>query len=121
MGPFASNFRMQVRSFEVAEADAPEARRLLEVRAQKMTSRREFVQLATRTTAAAMLASSRGTATEQKEPQRPTPRSGLPLLNLQQRFLVLRFAMFVHFNMAPFHHPESADPPTPPTPFPPPA
>src|SRR6267154_4526602 len=35
MGRLASNFRLPVASFEVAEADAPEARRLLEVRASK--------------------------------------------------------------------------------------
>src|SRR5260370_33986431 len=64
-----------------------------------MTSRREFFQLATRTAIAAMLASNHGAATEQNDTQRATPRRGLPLPDLQQRFVDLRFGMFVHFNM----------------------
>jgi alpha-L-fucosidase len=86
---------------------------LLEVRASKMTSRREFFQLATRTATAAMLASHYGAAMEREETQRATPRRGLPLLDLQQRFVDLRFGMFLHFNMATFQDREWGDPTTP--------
>ena len=67
-----------------------------------MTSRREFFQLATRTATAAMLAFNYGTSTERKDTPRAAARRGLPLLDLQQRFVDLRFGMFVHFNMATF-------------------
>jgi uncharacterized membrane protein len=58
-----------------------------------MTSRREFFQLATRTAIAAMLASNQGAATEQNDTQRATQRRGLPLPDLQQRFVDLRFGL----------------------------
>ena len=94
----------------MAEADTPEARILLEVHASKMTSRREFFQLATQTATAAMLASNYGASTERKDTQRATLRRGVPLLDLQQRFVDLRFGMFVHFNMATFQDREWGDP-----------
>src|SRR5579864_4611997 len=78
-----------------------------------MTSRREFFQLATRTAIAAMLASNHGAATEQNDTQRATRRRGLPLHDLQQRFVDLRFGMFVHFNMATFQNREWGDPTSP--------
>ena len=78
-----------------------------------MTSRREFVQLATRTATAAMLASAYDAAAEQKGTERATLRRGLPLLDLQQRFVDLRFGMFVHFNMATFPDREWGDPTSP--------
>ena len=78
-----------------------------------MTSRREFFQLATRTAIAAMLASNHGAATEQNDTQHATPRRGLPLPDLQQRFVDLRFGMFVHFNMATFQDREWGDPTSP--------
>src|ERR1700676_4527852 len=78
-----------------------------------MTSRREFFQLATRTAIAAMLASNHGAAVEQNDTQRATPRRGLPLSDLQQRFVDLRFGMFVHFNMATFQDREWGDPTSP--------
>src|SRR5260370_42499173 len=78
-----------------------------------MTSRREFFQLATQTATAAMLASNCGTSTEWKDMQRVTPRRGLPLLDLQQRFVDLRFGMFLHFNMATFQDREWGDPTSP--------
>jgi alpha-L-fucosidase len=53
---------------------------------------------------------SRRAAAEQKVTQRATPRRGLPLLDLQQRFVDLRFGMFVHFNMATFQDREWGDP-----------
>ena len=67
------------------------------------------MRLATRTATAAMLASTHDAATEQKGMQRATPRRGLPLLDLQQRFVDLRFGMFVHFNMATFQDREWGD------------
>ena len=60
-----------------------------------------------------MLASNHGAATEQKETQRATPRRGLQLLDLQQRFVDLRFGMFLHFNMATFQDREWGDPTSP--------
>ena len=57
-----------------------------------------------------MLAGNRIAAAEQSEAPRATPRRGLPLLNLQQRFVDLRFGMFVHFNMATFQDREWGDP-----------
>jgi alpha-L-fucosidase len=58
-----------------------------------MTSRREFFQLATRTAVAAKLASNHGAAREQNDTQHATPRRGLPLQDLQLRFVDLRFGM----------------------------
>ena len=78
-----------------------------------MTSRREFLQLTAQTATAAMLASNRVAAAEQNDTQRATPRRGLPLLDLQQRFVDLRFGMFVHFNMATFQDREWGDPTSP--------
>lgn len=78
-----------------------------------MTSRREFFQLATRTAIATMLASNHGAATEQNDTQRATLRHGRPLPDLQQRFVDLRFGMFVHFNMATFQDREWGDPTSP--------
>src|SRR5580704_18973269 len=78
-----------------------------------MTSRREFFQLATRTAVAAMLASKHGAAAEQNDAQPATPRRGLSLQDLQQRFVDLRFGMFVHFNMATFQDREWGDPTSP--------
>jgi alpha-L-fucosidase len=75
-----------------------------------MTSRREFFQLATRTATAAMLSSNYRTSTERKDTQRAAARRGRPLLDLQQRFVDLRFGMFVHFNMATFQDREWGDP-----------
>jgi len=56
-----------------------------------------------------MLAGNRSAAAEQNEALRVTPRRGLPLLDLQQRFVDLRFGMFVHFNMATFQDREWGD------------
>src|SRR6201987_3360862 len=78
-----------------------------------MTSRREFFQLATRTATAARLPSNYRTSTERKDPQRAAARRGRPLLDLQQRFVDLRFGMFVHFNMATFQDREWGDPTSP--------
>jgi alpha-L-fucosidase len=58
--------------------------------------------MAVQTAAAAMLGDHRLAATVRNEAYRPTARSGRPLLDLQQRFVDLRFGMFLHFNMATF-------------------
>src|SRR5246127_2261337 len=77
------------------------------------TTRREFFRLAAESATATMLASNRIAAAEQNEAPRAKPRRGLPLLNLQQRFVDLRFGMFVHFNMATFQDREWGDPTAP--------
>jgi alpha-L-fucosidase len=43
----------------------------------------------------------------------PMVRRGKPLLDLQQRFIDMRFGMFVHFNMATFQDREWGDPDSP--------
>src|ERR1700752_5025330 len=79
-----------------------------------MTTRREFFRLAAQSATAAMLAGSRSAMAKQNEVRRVTPRRGRPLLDLQQRFVNLRFGMFVHFNMATFQDREWGDPTSPP-------
>jgi alpha-L-fucosidase len=78
-----------------------------------MTTRRGFFQLATQTATAALLIPNQGPAAEQNDTHRATPHSGLPLLDLQQRFVDLRFGMFLHFNMATFQDREWGDPTSP--------
>src|SRR6266581_2566145 len=70
-------------------------------------TRREYLRLAAQTATAAMFAGNQGTAVGQKE---LTGHRGLKLLDLQQRFVDLRFGMFVHFNMATFQDREWGDP-----------
>ena len=82
--------------------------------ASKMKTRREFFQLAAQTATAAMLAANRSAATEQNDIQPAMPRRGQPLPDLQQRFVDLRFGMFLHFNMATFQDREWGDPGSPP-------
>ncbi len=60
-----------------------------------------------------MLAASQGVASEQNEGLTITRPRGRPLLDLQQRFVDLRFGMFVHFNMATFQDREWGDPTAP--------
>jgi alpha-L-fucosidase len=79
-----------------------------------MTTRREFFRLAAQSATAAILASNHSAAAEQNDVHRVTPRRGRPLLDLQQRFVDLRFGMFVHFNMATFQDREWGDPTSPP-------
>jgi alpha-L-fucosidase len=57
-----------------------------------------------------MLGSHRVTAAVLNEAQRARMRPGRPLLGLQQRFVDLRFGMFLHFNMATFQDREWGDP-----------
>jgi alpha-L-fucosidase len=62
----------------------------------------------------AMLAEESQTAASISEsPSKSPVRRGKPLLELQQKFLDLRFGMFVHFNMATFQDREWGDPTSP--------
>src|SRR5713226_10001155 len=79
-----------------------------------MMTRREFFRLAAQSATAAMLARNHSAAAERNEANRVTPRRGRQLLDLQQRFVDLRFGMFVHFNMATFQDREWGDPTSPP-------
>jgi alpha-L-fucosidase len=82
-----------------------------------MTTRREFLRLAGQTATAAILDGNHGVAAEQNEAHRATSLRGRALLDLQQRFVDLRFGMFVHFNMATFQDREWGDPTSPPNLF----
>lgn len=73
-----------------------------------MTTRREFFKLAGQVTTAAILPDHGATIPDQVPP--PTRRRDSPLLALQQRFVDLRFGMFLHFNMATFQDREWGDP-----------
>ena len=57
-----------------------------------------------------MLCGHRGAAATPNPAHRATPRRGQTLLDLQQRFVDLRFGMFLHFNMATFQDREWGDP-----------
>ncbi len=80
----------------------------------KMPTRREFFRRAAQSATAAVIASSYSCAATQSTTHRVTPGGGKPLLELQQRFVDLRFGMFVHFNMATFQDREWGDPTSPP-------
>jgi alpha-L-fucosidase len=75
-----------------------------------MTTRRDFFRLAAKTATAGMLAGNQGVGAKQSEGLTEKRRRGRPLLDLQQRFVDLRFGMFVHFNMATFQDREWGDP-----------
>src|ERR1700757_273349 len=77
-----------------------------------MTTRRELLRLAAQTATSTVLAGHWGAA--QSLAHGTTARRGLPLLDLQQRFVDLRFGMFLHFNMATFQDREWGDPTSPP-------
>jgi len=79
-----------------------------------MTTRREIFQLAAQSAGAALLPGSQGAAVEQNEAHPASPRRGRPLFDLQQRFVDLRFGMFLRFNMATFQDREWGDPTSPP-------
>lgn len=66
--------------------------------------------MAAQTATAAMLGSHCVTAAEENDAYGTTVRRGRPLLELQQRFVDLRFGMFLHFNMATFQDREWGDP-----------
>jgi alpha-L-fucosidase len=78
-----------------------------------MTTRRDFFRLVAQTATATMLAGNHDVAAEQTERVAVTRSRGTPLLDLQQRFVDLRFGMFVHFNMATFQDREWGDPAAP--------
>src|ERR1700678_2047859 len=90
---------------------------------EQMKTRREFLQLAAAGTAAVLPAARGHDAIQQgqerndrdrKDQDRaPSRLNGRPLLELQQRFVDLRFGMFVHFNMATFQDREWGDPTSP--------
>ena len=81
-----------------------------------MTTRRQLLQWVGKTATASMLFAHRGSAAAQNEASRVTPRRGRQLLELQQRFVDLRFGMFLHFNMATFQDREWGDPSSSPDP-----
>lgn len=73
-----------------------------------MKTRRDFCRWVAEAGALAMMPS---TAIHAEQPQSAAPsvRRDVPLLELQQKFLDLRFGMFVHFNMATFQDLEWGD------------
>jgi alpha-L-fucosidase len=73
--------------------------------------------MAAQTASAALLSSHYGNASTPKEADGVMPRRDRPLLDLQQRFVDLRFGMFLHFNMATFQDREWGDPTSPPNLF----
>ncbi len=75
-----------------------------------MATRREVLRLAAQTATAAMLGNHRVSAAVVKEAQRAIAQPGPTLLDLQQRFVDLRFGMFLHFNMATYQDREWGDP-----------
>jgi alpha-L-fucosidase len=75
-----------------------------------MKTRRDFCRWVAEAGALAMMPTG---ALRAEEMQAPSLRHGRPLLELQQRFLDLRFGMFVHFNMATFQDREWGDPTSP--------
>jgi alpha-L-fucosidase len=78
-----------------------------------MTTRRELLRWAAQSATATLLAGRGGAAAAQDHARPTTARGGLPLLALQQRFVDLRFGMFLHFNMATFQDREWGDPTSP--------
>jgi alpha-L-fucosidase len=73
--------------------------------------------MAAQTASAALLSSHYCNASTPKEADGIMPRRDRPLLDLQQRFVDLRFGMFLHFNMATFQDREWGDPTSPPNLF----
>ena len=76
-----------------------------------MTTRRSFLRLAGETATLALI-SGQSVSAEQKQSLVETRniRRAIPLLDLQQRFVDLRFGMFLHFNMATYQDREWGDP-----------
>jgi alpha-L-fucosidase len=76
----------------------------------KMTTRRDLLQLVGKTASASVLLGHRDVPAAQSETRHTTPSRGRQLLDLLQRFVDLRFGMFLHFNMATFQDREWGDP-----------
>lgn len=77
-----------------------------------MTTRRDFFRLAAEAAAITMIpGSAHAIEPDPHKPASTAPaQKGRPLLELQQRFVDLRFGMFLHFNMATFQDREWGDP-----------
>jgi alpha-L-fucosidase len=76
-----------------------------------MKSRREFLQLAGGAAVSAAVTSSNQLTAQRSKPALRSPLQKSPnMLELQQRFVDLRFGMFLHFNMATFQDREWGDP-----------
>ncbi len=79
-----------------------------------MTTRRELLRFAAQAATATVLTDHGASATAENRVQSTPARRDRPLLELQQRFVDLRFGMFLHFNMATFQDREWGDPTSPP-------
>jgi len=79
-----------------------------------MATRREFFRRAAQSATAAVIAGNYTAAPTQSITHRAAPVGGGQLLERQQRFVDLRFGMFLHFNMATFQDREWGDPTSPP-------
>ena len=75
-----------------------------------MTTRRQLLQMVGKSATAAILLDYCDTVEAQQEAPRVRLRRGRQLLELQQKFVDLRFGMFLHFNMATFQDREWGDP-----------
>src|ERR1700735_2223412 len=76
-----------------------------------MTTRRSFLRLAGETATLAFISGQPVAAEDNQSPLKTRDaKRATPLLDLQQRFVDLRFGMFVHFNMATFQDREWGDP-----------
>jgi len=75
-----------------------------------MATRRELLQLIGKSATATMLFGHHGAAAAQNEGRRAASQPGRQFLELQQRFVDLRFGMFLHFNMATYQDREWGDP-----------
>ncbi|RXS98034.1 alpha-L-fucosidase [Silvibacterium dinghuense] len=85
-----------------------------------MTNRRDFLRLASSASALTLLPESTFAAPQQSGRMRhshPMIPAAAPMLELQQRFVDLRFGMFLHFNMATYQDREWGDPSSPATLF----
>jgi alpha-L-fucosidase len=82
-----------------------------------MPTRRDFVRLAAEVATLAVVpaaaTASRGEAVRAANASGHVIHEKTPLLELQQRFIDLRFGMFLHFNMATFQDREWGDPTSP--------
>ena len=77
-----------------------------------MTTRRHFFALGAQTAALTLLSNSPMVHAQDNMPLPAKPRTdvSMSMIELQQRFVDLRFGMFLHFNMATFQDLEWGDP-----------